>query len=394
MNWVDSISLAGTQLLRRRLRAFLCALSVAVGVASMVFIATLGMSGKQEVSRRVTSLGLSGLTVYASQDTAGKPLTAQCATSLQENLPEVTAAMPLKMKSGSYRTTSTSGSAVFLGVTETLGDVMQLQVISGHLPSKRQIQNGEPVAVIDEAMAKTLYARENIVGKKIRFTIDNVEQYYRVIAVIRQQTSALGSFVASMAPSIVYVPYGCVANASESVDQIMVQCLASTDFTENSTKISQFLQTREQITSELHVQNMGALLEQITGLVTLATMLFLIVASISFLVAMIGVLSGMLSATHEKRAEIGLYMALGARKRDIARLFLIQSILVSLTGGSVGMVCSITVLLGISMLLHLTLTMPIAFVLLTLLLSALCGAVAGLLPAMHAAQLRPVEAMH
>ena len=389
----DTVALAGAGLTRRRLRAFLCALSVGVGVLSMVLIAALGACGRSEVSARIDSLGLSGLTVYVSEAAAGNKLTVKHAAALERGVPEVEHAMALKAKTGVYRTAQTSGNAIFFGVTEELGEVMDLTLVAGRLPSAQQVQNAEPVAVIDEGLAQKLYARENIIGKRIRFTVDGVEQYYRVVAVISQQSGTLGTMLGSIVPTIVYLPYGCLAGASDSADQIMVQCVAGADPDETGGRITSYLAGREQVAGTLSVQNMSGMLGQIEGAVGIATALFLAVAAISFFVAMLGVLSGMLSAAHEKRAEIGLYMALGARRRDIARLFLWQSVLVSLAGGAGGLLCSAAALWAAGAALGVTLTCPPAFALAVLVLSALCGALAGALPAVHAAGLRPVEAM-
>lgn len=389
----DGIALAGMQLTRRRLRAFLCALSVGVGVASMLLIAALGACGQREVRTRIDSLGLSGLTVYVSEAAAGQKLTQKYAALLEQNLPEITHAMALKAKTGIYRTSHTSGNAIFFGVTEELGEVMDLKIVAGNLPAAQQVQNGEPVAVIDESLAQTLYGRGNVIGKRIRFAIDGTEQSYRISAVISQQSGAFGSMLGGLVPTIVYVPYACLADPQDSADQIMVQCMAGADPAATGEKIVDYLSIRGQVAGKLSVQDMGGALGQIEGAVSIATALFLAVAAISFFVAMLGVFSGMLSAAHEKKAEIGLFMALGARKRDIARLFLAQSVLVGLTGGAGGVLFSALLLAFLEAATGFPLSAPPVFALCVLVLSALCGALAGAAPAMHAAGLRPVEAM-
>lgn len=389
----DSVFLAGTQLRRRRLRAFLCALSVGVGVASMMLIAGLGAAGRREVRARVDSLGLSGLSVYVSEPAVGRPLTEADAKTLPRSVAGVQQAMALKAKSGTYRATQSQGNAIFFGVTETLGDVMGIQVLYGALPNAHQVESGDRVAVIDRSFARKLYGRENIIGKRVRFAVANDEQYYRIIGVISDQAGALGNAVGALVPSIVYVPYRCLAGAQDSADQIMVQCMADANPAQTGARVTRYLSDYAHVAGTLSVQDMGSTFEQIEDAVSIATSLFLAVAAISFAVAMLGVLSGMLSAAHEKKAEIGLYMALGARRIDIARLFLLQAILLSMVGGCGGLLAGGGILIAASSLTGMNLVAPVRFVLCVLALSGVCGAAAGVLPAVHAAVLRPIDAM-
>lgn len=389
----DSIFLAGAQLRRRRLRAFLCALSVGVGVASMMFIAGLGTAGRREVRTRIDSLGLNGLSIYVSEPAAGRSLMEADAKTLSRSVVGVQQAMALKAKSGSYRATQSQGNAIFFGVTETLGDVMGIQVLYGTLPNAHQVQRGDRVAVVDRSFAHKLYGRENIVGKRVRFMVDDYEQYYRIIGVISDQTGALGNVVGALIPSIVYVPYRCLAGGQDSADQIMVQCMAGADPAQIGVRITRYLSDYAHVAGTLAVQDMGSALAQVEDAVSIATSLFLAVAAISFGVAMLGVLSGMLSAAHEKKAEIGLYMALGARRADVARLFVLQAVLLSVAGGFGGLLTGGSILLAASALTGVNVVAPMRFVLCVLALSGICGAAAGALPAVHAATLRPVDAM-
>ena len=175
-----------------------------------------------------------------------------------------------------------------------------------------------------------------------------------------------------MIPTLIYVPYSCLASDKESVDQIFIQCAAKADLDDTGTQVKDFLSHREQVAGTLSVQNVSGAVEQIQGMAWMVTALFLAVGAISFFVAMLGVLSGMFSATHEKTAEIGIFMALGAQRKDIARIFLLAAA---------------------SQVLGVTLSIPFGFAAAVLALSALCGALSGVFPAIRAAKLHPVDAM-
>lgn len=393
MKFADGVFLAAVQMARRRMRAFLCAVSVGVGVLSMVLIASLGLFGERQLQQGMESVGLSGLTVYVSQAGQGQLLTAKHASALAATLPEVAAAMPVKVKSGTYRTSHQNGSAVFLGVNEHLGDVMGLSLVAGRLPNAQEVKYGRAVAVIDEVLAKKLYQRTNITGKSVRFTVEGKEEYFEIIGVIKSQTGAIGASFGNLIPTPIYVPYSCLASDKESVDQIFIQCAAKADLDDTGTQVKDFLSHREQVAGTLSVQNVSGAVEQIQGMAWMVTALFLAVGAISFFVAMLGVLSGMFSATHEKTAEIGIFMALGAQRKDIARIFLLQAVLTCLLGGVGGTVLAGVLLAAASQVLGVTLSIPFGFAAAVLALSALCGALSGVFPAIRAAKLHPVDAM-
>lgn len=393
MRMWDCVKLASEQLIRRRLRAFLCALSVGVGVAAMLLIAALGACGQQQVKAALDRIGLRGLAVYMAQQEDGKKLTAVQADAIADCFAQVRHAMPIKAQSASYSVGQQNGSAVLLGVDEQLGAVMRLTVASGQLISAQQANSGERVAVVDTTLAQELFGRENIVGKRLRVTMNNAEDYYRVIGVIEPQTAALGAGVQALAPTLIYVPYACLATQTDSTDQIFVQCAAGTDSAEMGKQLERFLYDRERVAGTLKVQDMSGTLQQAQGLVRTMTVVFLAVAAISFAVAMLGVASGMLSATHEKTAEIGMFMAIGARRKDIVQLFLCQAALICLIGGIGGMAFTGILLRIAAWHWGIVLSMPIGFTLLLPMVSVLCGLLAGFAPAVWAARLHPVDAM-
>lgn len=393
MKLSDGIFLAIAQLCRRRTRSFLCSLSVSVGVIAMMLIASLGMFGQEQLRQGLQSVGLSGLAVYVSQNAPGQALTIAQADKITQALPEVSATLPIKAKTGSYRTNQKNGSAVFLGVGEHLDEVMGLNLVAGHLPSQQDIMHGRRVAVIDSTLATKLYQRTNITGKTIRFSINNSENFYEIIGVITPQASILGPALGNIIPSLVYVPYGSISNEQDSVDQIFVQCVADADLEQTGEQITEFLSNRAQVAGEIDVQNVSGVIDSAESAIHIVTQLFLVVASISFLVAMLGVFSGMLSATHEKTSEIGIFMAIGARRHDIARIFLLQAVLICAVGGAGGILFATTALLLIRYVWGITLVLPLGFSAIVLGLSVICGALAGVVPAVWASKLHPVEAM-
>lgn len=388
MRTADLFRLAAANLRENPLRTALCALSVAVGTGALLLIVAIGLFGQTQVQAALQTLGVSGLTVYLDGHGAGTPLSAELADTLEQAIDGVDSVMPIKAKTGTVRAGHATENAVFLGADERLDDVMQLEVLAGALLTERQADTAQSVAVIGDELAQALYGRTNITGRQILLRIDGRDQYFTVCGVVKAQTSALGSALSSFAPHLIYVPYACLASQQENADQVFVQCSAQADLSTVSGQISRYLSGRGQVDGTVRVQNMTGMVDTVEQLADLCVLLFLVVGAITLCVALIGVLCSMLAATHEKTGEIGILLALGAQPRDIRRLFLLQSALLCALGGLFGLLLAGGALYWVMSLLP---DWRVPAMLLAL--SVACGAAAGLLPAVHAARLDPIDAM-
>lgn len=388
MRTADLFRLAAANLRENPLRTALCALSVAVGTGALLLIAAIGLFGQTQVQAALQTLGVSGLTVYLDGHGAGTPLSAELADTLEQAIDGVDSVMPIKAKTGTVRAGHTTENAVFLGADERLDEVMQLEVLAGSLLTERQADTAQSVAVIGDELAQALYGRTNITGRQILLRIDGRDQYFTVCGVVKAQTSALGSALSSFAPHLIYVPYACLASQQENADQVFVQCSAQADLSTVSGQISRYLSGRGQVDGTVRVQNMTGMVDTVEQLADLCVLLFLVVGAITLCVALIGVLCSMLAATHEKTGEIGILLALGAQPRDIRRLFLLQSALLCALGGLCGLFLAGGALYWVMSLLP---DWRVPAMLLAL--SVACGAAAGLLPAVRAARLDPIDAM-
>ena len=388
MRTADLFRLTASNLRENPLRTALCALSVAVGTGALLLIVAIGLFGQTQVQAALQTLGVSGLTVYLDGHGAGTPLSAELADTLEQAIDGVDSVMPIKAKTGTVRAGHTTENAVFLGADERLDEVMQLEVLAGSLLTERQADTAQSVAVIGDELAQALYGRTNITGRQILLRIDGRDQYFTVCGVVKAQTSALGSALSSFAPHLIYVPYACLASQQENADQVFVQCSAQADLSTVSGQISRYLNGRGQVDGTVRVQNMTGMVDTVEQLADLCVLLFLVVGAITLCVALIGVLCSMLAATHEKTGEIGILLALGAQPRDIRRLFLLQSALLCALGGLCGLFLAGGALYWVMSLLP---DWRVPAMLLAL--SVACGAAAGLLPAVRAARLDPIDAM-
>lgn len=390
----DCLRLAWRQIRGTCLRSVLCVLSVAVGVCSMLLIVRAVGFGREQLRDGLDALGLGGLTVYVEKAGSGAVFSAGQADALEEGLPSVSRAMAIKAGSGQFRTGHDQGAAVFLGVDEKLGEVMRLRVLHGTLFRAQQVASAERVAVIDDGLARQLFRRENVVGKTLRLAVSGTEQNYEIIGVISSQTALVSGLAGSFAPNLIYLPYSCLAGENEQADQIFVQCMAQADLDAAGQQVERFLKERQQVGGSLAVRSLGGAVETADAVVRLVTLAFFAIAAIAFVIAMLGVCSSLLAAAEERRPEIGVLLAIGARPRDVLRIFLYQAMTLCFLGGAAGSAAGggLLWLLGryVPALAAMepgwqTVLFPLA--------AAAGGTLCGLLPALRAAGLDPVEVM-
>ena len=281
----DLLRLAVGNLRENRLRTVLCALSVAVGAGALLLIAALGLLGQQKLSEGIRTLGVSGLTVYVDDRGAGQALSATVADAMAQAVSGVECVMPIKAQSGTVRAGHASENVLFLGVDERLGEVMQLDVLAGDLLTRTQAQAAQPVAVVGDTLAQALYGRDNIVGRTIRLRLGGCDQDFTVCGVVRSQTSALGTAVASLAPHLVYIPYACLATSAQSADQVFVQCMSGADLSAVSGRISRYLTDRVQVDGTVRVQNMSGVADTVNRMAELGVGLFTAVGGVTLCVA-------------------------------------------------------------------------------------------------------------
>lgn len=200
------------------LRSALSALSVAVGTGALLIIASLGLFGRTQIENGLARIGVSGLAVSTDEGGAGTPLSAALAERMAQAVPGIKAASPVRAVGGTVRAGHRTSGVVLLGADENLGEVMQVELLAGALPSQAQVESRAAVAVVGDDLAERLYGRVNITGREIRISRNGREQIFTVCGVMRAQTGALGGALSAIAPELVYVPYGLLAESGERAD--------------------------------------------------------------------------------------------------------------------------------------------------------------------------------
>ncbi len=393
----DIIWIAMRGAIRGRMRTILTIAAISIGVASVILITSLGEGGKSAIAGELDGLGINGITVFASGTEDGAPaIYPEDVKRIENRVKSIKKAMPLNLEYAAISIKNISGGAVLWGIDDSLPQVLDVRLLYGRFPTRRDIESQSRLAVIDDALAIKVYKRANIVGKELDVMYGGSIESFRIIGIISAQKKSIDKLMGGALPEFIYIPYTKLntMRSKETIDQIAVKCLASADKNETGGEITSLLNRDNSSKDGFDFENMAGHIAELNSLAGIVALIVSAVAAISLAVAGIGIMNTMLSSASERRREIGVCMALGARRRDIALCFLAESLIVSLTGGMFGALAGITLAEGVFWAAGMPLTLDLRFLLYAEGISLLCGLVFGVVPAVRAARLDPIVALH
>ena len=380
MRWSDIFRLTALQYRANRLRNLLCMLAVAVGVFALVFLSNIGSFAAAQVTGMLDAVGLQGMTVYLKESTDGEALTTAFAAYMEENVEGVDAVTPIKFAGGTYKCGHHSGPVGLIGADAGITDALTLDFLHGQGFVEGGMVDVQNPIIISDRFARTIYSRDNVVGKQLYITVNGKQERYTVVGVIRDQLEIAGGMLGSFIPELAYIPLEKLAPTG-ATDQILFSSELNVD--EAAKALEAVGAGVFHMRSALSVQNLTGFLDQIEQAAGKVRLFFTVIAGFSMVVALFAIENSMLSAIHEMQEELLLYRVIGLRRVDVVRLVLAQSTGICLAGAACGVILGALTAWGVGRLLPgfaLARGMSAA----VLAGSILLGVLSGLVPALMA----------
>ncbi|MDR0946974.1 MAG: ABC transporter permease [Ruminococcus sp.] len=377
---------------RNKLRAALTISGIAVGVTAVVLVSAVGEIGKNEISATMAGMGMDNLVVTA-QENGYSVLT-------EENLSEikvqngVTNAMPLMNLITEGEILKTTSQVMIWGINEDAKSVIDLNVLHGRLINKGDVKTGNKVCMIDEKLAIESYQRSNIIGKEIELNFGIKNETFTIVGIVKSGVSALQNMLGGFVPDFVYVPFTVMQETlgSENFDQITVKVADSDTGDKVAGVIKQELSS-DYAQAGVAVENLLKQKDNMNSILTTATIALSAVAGISLIVSGTSIMTVMLVSVSERTREIGIKKSIGASNKTIMSEFLLEAVIITLTGSVIGVLAGILLSLAASLIIGVTFAVNIPMCIAAIVFSVIIGGVFGVYPAMKASKLKPVEAL-
>ncbi len=389
---------AWRSLTSNRMRTLLTMLGMIIGTAAVVAVLGIGEGARSSVEGRIRSMGSNLLTVRPGSASGGggvrsgsvKTLTRQDAEALAK-LDGVASVAPETSGSAQLKYLEKNDNATVTGVTADYFDVKSLAIARGLGIGELDEQQRARVVVLGANVAEELYGTTSPLGTRLQIN----GTAFRVIGVLEAKGSGMGS-----PDDGVLVPlstHQSVLFGQDYLSTISLQLTTEDKAAEVTARLEQALRLRHRLrddqANDFEVRSQAEMLETMNQVTGTFTALLGSVAAVSLIVGGIGIMNIMLVSVRERTREIGVRMAVGARRKDILRQFLVEAVVVSLAGGLLGLGLGYGAAALLARLGQWSTVLPMYAMVLALGVSAVVGIVFGVGPARRAAKLDPVEAL-
>ena len=402
MNGTNLFKIALRALANTKLRAFLTMLGIIIGVASVITMLAIGQGSKKSIQKQISEMGSNMIMIHPGADMRGgvrqDPSSMQTLKltdyeSLRNETNYISAISPNVSSSGQLIAGNNNYPSSVSGVGIDYLEIRQLNIESGEMFTESDIQTSAKVCVIGKTIADNLFPNEDPVGRIIRFN----QVPFRVVGVLKSKGyNSMGMDQ----DDVVLAPYTTVMKrllAQTYLEGIFASALTE-DMTDNaSEEITEILRRnhklKESDDDDFTIRSQQELSSMLNSTTDLMTTLLACIAGISLVVGGIGIMNIMYVSVTERTREIGLRMSVGARGIDILSQFLIEAILISITGGIIGVIIGCGASFIVKNVAHWPIYIQTWSVLLSFAVCTITGVFFGWYPAKKAADLDPIEAI-
>lgn len=404
MKTYDILHETYSSLFANKVRSGLTMLGIIIGIASVISMTAIGQGAQNSISSSINSIGANLVMVMpGAQRSFGGPsagrggaqsLTTSDADAISTQVSGVAGVVREVSSRKQVVASGTNTNTSIMGTESSYSTVRNVSIDEGDFITDQNVTSGAKVAVLGPTTRDDLFGANatGVVGQKIR--IAGIE--YSVVGI----TVAKGGSGFSNTDDVVYIPYTTAQryiSGNKYLSEIDVSAQSSDLSTQVQTDITTLLTNRHNITDptkvDFNILNQADIIATASSVTGTFTTLLAAVAGISLLVGGIGIMNMMLTTVTERTREIGLRKAIGAKKKDINKQFLVEAILLTFTGGFTGVVLGWLISFAVTYFNIMQASVSVSSIALAFCVSAGIGIVFGYYPARRAANLNPIDAL-
>ena len=385
----QSIKMAFHSIRSNKMRSFLTMLGIIIGVVALVVLVSLVSGATGQITDTINEMGNNMISVSVMDD-KNKPFKLSDMDEI-EGLEHVELVAPVAQESLTASSSTGEETATVTGTTSSYDDIMGLSLASGRFIMKPDVDNNSNVAVINSSLAEDVMGRTDVVGESIIIG----GRSFQIIGVLEEDDSSWSSMLGTSYEA--YIPYTTLIRISDSTTLKVSSFYASAEddnTSEAEVDLTEFLNERfENDSDAYYLFNQSTVADAMSSVTGTLSLLLGGIAGISLLVGGIGIMNIMLVSVTERTREIGIRKAIGATRGTIMFQFLIEALILSLTGCAIGIGISWILIIVIDAIGNVTYGLSGQVVLISVMFSVGIGLLFGIYPAGKAAGKNPIDAL-
>ena len=409
MNYQNLLKIALRAIAANKMRSFLTALGIIIGIAAVITMLAIGQGSKASIKANIAEMGSNMIMISPGADMRGgvrqdassmETLKQADYQSIKEDCNYISAISPTVNSSGQWIYGNNNTQSSIYGVNQDYLSIRQLKVADGEMFTDTDIKAAAKVCILGQTVVDYLFPDgSDPIGKVVRFN----SIPFRVVGVLQkkgyhsmgldQDDLVLAPYTTVMKRILAQTYLGgivCSAITEEASQPAQDQI---SEILRRNHKLKDATETTEADEDDFNIRSQEEISSMMNSTMSTITILLGSVAGISLLVGGIGIMNIMYVSVTERTREIGLRMSVGARGIDILNQFLIEAILLSVTGGIIGVILGVSLSLSLNAFLHIATQIEPWSIIMSFAVCTFTGVFFGWYPAKKAARLDPIEAI-
>jgi putative ABC transport system permease protein len=398
MNVGEALSFSLQALRQNPVRSFLTGLGMVIGTASVILVVTISLTSQNYILEQIEGVGSN--MIFASYEVGSQSSAAEVnadfvkisdVQAIRQDLADrIVAATGIESNYDSTFINGKEERILVIGSDEYYKPVRNLVVLSGRFLDASDVDLRQKVALMTEKLAKRLYGSVNAApGRNMK--LHGLQ--FTVIGTFKEKVESFGQSELNAETLLIPITVQQYFTRVERIDPLYVQVRSPQQVEAVTAQVKEILVSRHRAGTSYKVENLTGILNAAKSISEILTMVLILVSAIALVISGIGIMNIMLVTVTERTREIGVRMAVGASRREIMLQFLTEAILISLAGGTIGIVAGVALPVSVQYFVDLQIPISMWSIGIAFTVSSLVGLIFGILPASRASRLNPTEAL-